>query len=182
MVRPPVYPCSSRSRSKMRWAVCRCFGGACRSSSRMCVDDGEERPELRLGPGPRLSVARRLGLGEDLLERLPVQPVLARTPALALAVHQHAAADLGPLVHVGVHPRPPLRLPRCPLPGAILARRGEVRPRALHFSPDRRSPPDRCTIQASFTHGRRFPVPSTHAGPSHTTRHCVGSVPCSTVS
>ena len=34
-VRPPWKPCSTRSRSKIRSAVCCCFFGACRSSTRI---------------------------------------------------------------------------------------------------------------------------------------------------
>jgi hypothetical protein len=41
---------------------------------------------------------------EDLLERVLVNVELAADGALALAVHQDATANLGPVLHVGVHP------------------------------------------------------------------------------
>jgi hypothetical protein len=68
------------------------------------VDDGEEGVEL--GPGPRggAAVARRLGMAQDLLKRVPVDVELAADGALALAVDEDATADLGPVVHVGEHP------------------------------------------------------------------------------
>src|SRR5262249_23115785 len=49
------------------------------------------------------SVAGRFVVGQDLLEGQPVDLVLAAGRALADLVGQDAAADLGPLLHVGVH-------------------------------------------------------------------------------
>ena len=68
------------------------------------MDDAQEGVEL--GPGPRggAAVAGRLGVVEDLLERVPVDVVLAAGGALAQAVDEDATADLGPVLHVGVHP------------------------------------------------------------------------------
>src|SRR5512135_2603288 len=68
------------------------------------VDDGQEGVEL--GPGPRCSaaVAGRLGVVEDLLERIPVDVELTAGGALAQAVDEDAATNLGPVLHIGVHP------------------------------------------------------------------------------
>jgi hypothetical protein len=68
------------------------------------VEDGQEGVEL--GPGPRggAAVAGRLGVFEDLAEGIPVDVVLTASGALAEAVDEDATADLGPVLHVGVHP------------------------------------------------------------------------------
>ena len=68
------------------------------------VDDGEECLELRLRSRCLATVTRRLGVLEDLLEGIPVDAVFAAGGALAQAVDQDATADLGPDLHVGVHP------------------------------------------------------------------------------
>ena len=68
------------------------------------VDDGQEGVELGPGAGRRAAVAGRLGMVEDLRERVPVDVELAAGGALAQAVDEDAAADLGPVLHVGVHP------------------------------------------------------------------------------
>ena len=68
------------------------------------VDDGQEGVELGPGPGGRAAVSGRLGVVEDLLERVPVDVELAADGAFALAVDEDATADLGPVLHVGVHP------------------------------------------------------------------------------
>ena len=68
------------------------------------VDDGQEGAELGPGPGAVPAVAGRLGVVEDLLERVPVDVELAAGGALAEAVDEDAAADLGPVLHVGEHP------------------------------------------------------------------------------
>ena len=67
------------------------------------ADDGQERPEGRLGPGLPRPVPRRLLVGQDLLERQPVDLVLAAGLPLADLAGQHPAADLGPDLHVGEH-------------------------------------------------------------------------------
>ena len=83
------------------------------SAAQLVLAQTPLRPKIGLVLGSGLGglVARRLGLVEDLLQRLPVQLELTLDATLALAFHQHAVADLGPLVHVGVHPRPSLGLP-----------------------------------------------------------------------
>jgi hypothetical protein len=68
------------------------------------VDDGQERIELGPGAWDRTAIARRFGVLEDLLERVPVDAVRAAGGALAQAVNENATADLGPDLHVGVHP------------------------------------------------------------------------------
>ena len=66
------------------------------------VDDGQERIEL--GAWDRTAIARRFGVLEDLLESVPVDAVRAAGIAFAQAVNENATADLGPDLHVGVHP------------------------------------------------------------------------------
>src|SRR5262245_49859226 len=66
-------------------------------------DPVEEGPELGPGAWDLGPVARRLGMGEDLLECPPVYPGLAKDLALADAFDQDAAADVSPLQHVGEH-------------------------------------------------------------------------------
>ena len=68
------------------------------------MDDGQEGVELGPGPGRGAAVAGRLGVVEDLAERVPVDVVLAAGGALAQAVDEDATADLGPVLHVGEHP------------------------------------------------------------------------------
>jgi hypothetical protein len=68
------------------------------------VDDGQERIELGPGTWDRTAIARRFGVLEDLLESVPVDVVRAAGSALAQAVDEDATANLGPDLHVGVHP------------------------------------------------------------------------------
>jgi len=53
-------------------------------------------------------IAGRLGLGQDFRQGLVADPVVAQDGALRGPFHQDLAADLGPFVHVGVHPSPVL--------------------------------------------------------------------------
>src|SRR5262245_3701163 len=76
----------------------------CGTRGEELVDDGQEGVELRLRAWCRAAIAGRLGVVEDLRERVPVDVVLAAGGALAQAVDEDAAADLGPGLHVGVHP------------------------------------------------------------------------------
>jgi hypothetical protein len=105
------------------------------------VDDAQDGVEL--GPGLRggAAVAGRLGMLEDLGERVPGDAGLAAGGALAGAVDEDATADLGPVVPVGEPPgtsrrragdgaEPPSSLTR--------SLRGE--PGAPRFLTDRRSP------------------------------------------
>ena len=68
------------------------------------VDDRQERVEDRGPLGKDAAIAGRLGVGEDLFEGLPVDAVLAAGGASAQAVDEDATADLGPVLHVRVHP------------------------------------------------------------------------------
>ena len=68
------------------------------------VDNGEEGVKLGPGSGGGAVVPGRLGMVEDLLERVPVDLELAADGALALAVDEDATADLSPVPHVGKHP------------------------------------------------------------------------------
>jgi hypothetical protein len=67
----------------------------------------EDRGPLRLGA----AITGRLGVVEDLLERLPVDLGLAAGGAPAEAVGEDATADLGPVFHVGIHPVASLPVP-----------------------------------------------------------------------
>ena len=66
-------------------------------------DPVEVRAELGPGPRGRGAVGRRLGVGEDLLQRPPMHPGLAEDLALADVLDQDAAADVSPLLHVLEH-------------------------------------------------------------------------------
>jgi len=68
-------------------------------------DDRQERFEDRGPLGEGAAIAGRLGVGEDLFEGLPVDAIRAAGGALAQAVDEDATADLGPVLHVGVHPQ-----------------------------------------------------------------------------
>jgi hypothetical protein len=75
------------------------------------MDDRQEGIEDRGTLGLGAPVSGRLGVVEDLLEGLPVDLVLAAGGAPAEAVGQDATADLGPVLHVGIHPVASLPLP-----------------------------------------------------------------------
>src|SRR5262249_3423435 len=66
-------------------------------------DPVEVRAELGPGPGSGGTIGRRLGVGEDLLQRPPVHPGLAEDLALADAFDQDPAADVSPQLHVSEH-------------------------------------------------------------------------------
>src|SRR5262249_49465158 len=66
-------------------------------------DDGQDGVDLRPPRRPAPPVTRRLLVGQDLLEGQPVDLVLAAGLALADLAGEDTAADLGPLLHVGVH-------------------------------------------------------------------------------
>jgi len=53
-------------------------------------------------------IAGRLGVGQDLGQGLMADPVLTVDGALRRPLYQDLAPDLGPFVHVGVHPSPVL--------------------------------------------------------------------------
>jgi hypothetical protein len=73
------------------------------------MDEWQEGFELGLAAGPGPPIARRLGVGQDLRERVPVQAILPAGLAFAESFGQYASSDLGPELHVGVHPRGPRR-------------------------------------------------------------------------
>ena len=68
------------------------------------MDDGQEGVELGPRPGCRPAERGRLGVVEDLGQRVPVDFVLAAGGALAQAVDEDATADLGPFLHISEHP------------------------------------------------------------------------------
>jgi hypothetical protein len=82
--------------------VCRYFRGALASSLRIWWTTGRSGSRIEGRRGA--AIAGRLGVGEDPLEGLVVDAVLAAGGALAQAVDEDATADLGPVLHVRVHP------------------------------------------------------------------------------
>lgn len=68
------------------------------------MDDGKEGIELGPRPWRGPAVSGRLGVAQNLLECVPVNLELATDGSLALAVDEDATADLGPVLHVCVHP------------------------------------------------------------------------------
>jgi hypothetical protein len=68
------------------------------------LNDAQEGFELGLGPRCRAAVARRLGMPENFLERVPMNRKRTANGALALAVDEDSAADLSPFLHVREHP------------------------------------------------------------------------------
>src|SRR5206468_12781548 len=98
----------------------------------------EDRGPLRLGA----AIAGRLGVVEDLLEGLPVDLVLAAGGTPAEAIGEDATADLGPVLHVGIHPVASLLLPSMVgLSASIVGREQGVRPRVSPISAAVRPPP-----------------------------------------
>src|SRR5262249_24089780 len=67
------------------------------------TDDGEDRLDGRPPGRGHPAIPGRLLVGQDLLERQPVNVVQAAGFPLAGLARQHPTAGLGPLVHVGVH-------------------------------------------------------------------------------
>src|SRR5206468_4280776 len=115
------------------------------------MDDGQEGVELGPRPGGRPE-GGRLGVVEDLGQRVPVDLVLAAGGALAQAVDEDATADLGPFLHVGEHPRTSRRRVRDGVkPPSSLARPPRGEPWAPRFLTDRRSPARRYVFPAAVT-------------------------------
>ncbi len=107
------------------------------------------RPLARLRP----SVSRRLDVAEDLLERLPVQPVLPARLALADLAGQHPAADFRPQLHVAQHSSMPRSMGKA---GSSWRRRPAAARPDVPLSPSRlRCTVMRCTIQAPRRPARR---------------------------
>jgi len=67
------------------------------------VDDGQERPQLGLGARDGVLVARWCGRREDSRECRPVEVVFPASGAFGEFPQKNAAADLSPVVHIGVH-------------------------------------------------------------------------------
>ena len=61
------------------------------------------RPEFRSRPSLAQPVSRRLAHGQDLLQRLPVDPGLRQDRPLAHSFYHYALPDRGPLFHIRVH-------------------------------------------------------------------------------
>ena len=72
------------------------------------VDHAQEGPEHGLPADLGHLIAGRLGVGQDLGQGLMADPVVTVDRALRRALHQDLPPDLGPFVHVGVHPSPVL--------------------------------------------------------------------------
>jgi hypothetical protein len=63
----------------------------------------QERLQLRLRPLLRLPIARRLVVGQDLLQRVPANLVLRDRSPLAQGAGQHLTPYLAPNLHVAAH-------------------------------------------------------------------------------
>ena len=74
------------------------------------VDDRLERLQLALAAGPGLAIARRLRVGQNLRERVPMQAVFLASLPFTELFGEYASSDLGPKLHVAVHPRGPRRM------------------------------------------------------------------------
>lgn len=85
-------------------AMWRSFGGAVLSVSR--ISSIAPRISPGLGLRRRSTVAGTLGVGQDPLQRPPLQTEVPADLAFQDAVHQHLTARLRLLVHVGVYPPP----------------------------------------------------------------------------
>ena len=66
-------------------------------------DYRQERLQFRLRPLVRLPIARRLIVGQHLLQRVPADPVLRDRSPLAQDAGQHLTSYLAPNLHVAVH-------------------------------------------------------------------------------
>ena len=80
---PPVNPCSSRSRSWIRFAVCRCFCSWLLSSSRIWSMTGMNGSSFGRGGRLRSPITRWHRVLQDLRNRLPVDPEHSRRFAFA---------------------------------------------------------------------------------------------------
>jgi hypothetical protein len=81
------------------------------------VDRGQMSPEHRLPADLSHLIAGRLCVGQDLGQGLMANPIVTVDRTLRRAFHQDLPSNLGPLVHVGVHPSPVLLV--CPGPKAL---------------------------------------------------------------
>jgi hypothetical protein len=72
------------------------------------IDGGQMGPDDGFPPGLGHLIAGRFSLGQDLGQGLMADPVVAQDGAFRRPLHQDLSADLGPFVHVGVHPSPVL--------------------------------------------------------------------------
>src|SRR5277367_1717657 len=67
------------------------------------VNDRQKWLELALRPWLALPVTRWLLVGQDLLQRVPTQTVLAACATTAQLAGQHLSANVSPKLHVGTH-------------------------------------------------------------------------------
>jgi hypothetical protein len=81
-------------------------------------DGGQMAPEHGLSTDLGHLIAGRLGVGQDLGQGLVADPIVTVDGALRSALYQDLASDLGPLVHVGVHPSPVLLVRSGSKPGS----------------------------------------------------------------
>jgi len=92
------------------------FGGVTLLAGRVPVllenlmDDRQEWLQLPLGAGLGLPIAWRLTVLQDLRKRVPMQAILLAGPSFAELFGEYASSDLGPKLHVGVHPWGPRRM------------------------------------------------------------------------
>src|SRR5271165_6155985 len=81
---PPVKPCSSRSRSNIRFAVCCCFFGRPFVVGQNAIDDRNEWPHLRLHRRLRPPIAGRHRECQHLVGRSSDQSQTAAPPPACL--------------------------------------------------------------------------------------------------
>src|SRR4051794_16565575 len=67
------------------------------------LNDRQEGCQLPLRSRLTLAVTWRLVMRQDLLQRVPAQPILLAGPAPAQLVRQHLTTNLFPKLHVGSH-------------------------------------------------------------------------------
>ena len=80
------------------------------------LDGGQMRAEHGLSPDLCHLIAGWFGVGQDLGQGLVPDPIVTVDGALRRAFDQDLASDLGPFVHVGVHPSPVLLVRSGPKP------------------------------------------------------------------
>ena len=64
---------------------------------------GRNGSSFRFGRGWLLPIARRLGVRQNLLQRLPAEAVLLAGGTLAQFVRQHLPTNFFPKLHIGSH-------------------------------------------------------------------------------
>ena len=79
------------------------LGGRLEVAGKDLLNRTQVGPQLGLGARRLLAIARRLAVGQDLLQRLVGDPIPPADRSLRGALHEHLAPDVGPVLHVGEH-------------------------------------------------------------------------------